>query len=210
MESLKSFHDQLRNSQSQAKKLTEAGPTLDALFAMEGTRLNREDGASRLRAVHQGIVEQLQRLREVELLASRDQSRAKLISSLTELAVTAIVSKGKLSTIRDCLLRGSTYKQQPLGLVMVCIGPGGLPDDVRGISVSRLARESNRSEVETISRLQDDGYLLVSEDVFSYLVSRLMGDVRVGKLHLPVSANTLTQITESNQQKLNPKIIRLA
>jgi len=210
MGDLKVFRNHLEDLQSKAKHLTETGLALNALFAREEARLNRKDEASGLKAVYRAIVEQLQRLRENELLASCDQSRAKLILSMSELAVTAIVSRGNLSAITDCLLRGAVYKQQPLGLVMVCIGPGGLPDDARGISVSQLARESNRSAAETIGTLQDDGYLLMSEGSFSSLISRLMGDVREGKLHLPVSGDRLGQITELNKQKLNPKIIKLA
>ena len=209
MGDLKPFQNYVEDLRSKANNLTETGLALDALFAREEARLNREDEASSLREVYRTVLEQVQRLREIELLASCDQSRAKLILSMTELAVTAIVSRGKLSAITDCLLRGSAYKQQSVGLVMVSIGPEGLPDDVRNISVSRLARESNQSEEEIISRLNDDGYLLMSEDSFSALISRLMGDIREGKLHLPVSGDRLTQITESNQRKLSPKIIRL-
>lgn len=209
MGDLKPFQNYLEDLRSKANNLTETGLALDALFAREEARLNREDEASSLREVYRTVLEQVQRLREIELLASCDQSRVKLILSMTELAVTAIVSRGKLSAITDCLLRGSAYKQQSVGLVMVSIGPEGLPDDVRSISVSRLARESNQSEEEIISRLNDDGYLLMSEDSFSSLISRLMGDIREGKLHLPVSGDRLAQITESNQQTLSPKIIRL-
>jgi len=210
MGDLKPFHSRLEDLPSKANSLTETGLALDALFAREESRLNREDEASRLRAVYRAVVEQLQQLREIELSASRGQSRAKLILSMSELAVTAIVSKGKLSAITDCLLRGATDKQQPLGLVMVCIGPEGLPDGVRGISLSQLARESNRSQPEIMSKLQDDGCLLMSEDLFSSLISRLMSDVREGKLHLPISRDRLAQITELSKQKLNPRIIRLA
>ncbi len=209
MGDLKPFQNYLEDLRSKANNLTETGLALDALFAREEARLNREDEASSLREVYRTVLEHVQRLREIELLASCDQSRAKLILSMTELAVTAIVSKDKLSAVADCLLRGAAYKQQPLGLVMVCIGPGGLPDDARRISVSQLARESNQSEEEIISRLNDDGYLLMSEDSFSSLISRLMGDIREGKLHLPVSGDRLAQITESNKQKVSPKIIRL-
>ena len=209
MGKLKPLYIHLEDLRSKANNLTETGLALDALFAREETRLNREDEASSLRAVYRTIVEQLQQLREIEASASRGHGEANLMLSLVELAVTAIVSKGKLSAITDCLLQGPTDKQQPLGLVMVCIGPRGLPDDVRGISVSQLGRESKRSETEIISKLQDDGCLLMNEDSFSSLISRLTGDVREGKLHLPVSRDRLAQITELNKQKLNPRIIRL-
>ena len=210
MGKLKPLYIHLEDLRSKANNLTETGLALDALFAREETRLNREDEASSLRAVYRTIAEQLQQLREIEASASRGHGEANLMLSLVELAVTAIVSKGRLSAITDCLLQGPTDKHQPLGLVMVCIGPEGLPDGVRGISVSQLGRESKRSETEIISGLEDDGYLLMSKDSFSSLISRLMSDVREGKLHLPVSRDRLAQITELSKQKISPKIIRLA
>lgn len=210
MGNLKSFHDHLRNLQSQAKKLAGAGPALNALLATEGTRLKREDEASRLRVMCDDIVEQLQRLRQIELSASRGQNQANLILSLVEAGVTAIVSKGRrLSAMTDCLLRAPSDRRQPFGLVMVCIGPRGLPDDVGVISVSQLARESNRSETEIMSKLRDDGYLLFTEEAFSLLIDRLVVDVREGNLPFPVSRDKLVEITGLNKQKLSPKITRV-
>ena len=208
MESLKSFHEHLRSSQSKARKLTEAGPALNTLFATEGIRLEREDEASRLRAIYDAIAEQLQRLRRSELSASSGHSQANLILSVVEATVTAIVSKGRrLSAVGDCLLRGSTDRRQPFGLVMVCVGPQGLPEDVGAAAISRLAREANQPEPEIMNRLRDDGYLLFSEEAFSALISRLIGDVREGKLHLPLSRDKLVEIMGLNTRKLRVKII---
>jgi len=210
MESLKSFHDHLRNSQSRAKKLTETGLALNAIFAGEGTRLKREDEASSLRVAHRAIVEQLQRLKEIEVSISHGHSQTNLILFLGELAVTAIISEGKrLSAITDYLLRGPTDRQQPFGLVVVCIGPGGLPDDAEGVSISQLARESGRPQPEIMSKLRDDGYLLFTEEVFSLLIDRLIVDVREGKLRLPVSREKLVEITGLNKRKLRAKIIEV-
>jgi hypothetical protein len=205
---LKSFHEHLRNSESQARQLTEAGPALNALFATEGTRLEREDEASRLRAIYDAIAEQLQRLRRIELSASSGHSQANLILSVVEATVTAIVSKRRrLSAVSDCLLRGSTDRRQPFGLVMVCIGPNGLPDDAKAISISQLARDSNRLEPEIVNRLQENGYLLFSEEVFSSLIDKLVADVRRGKLSLPVSREKLVEISGLNKPKSRIKIV---
>lgn len=210
MGSLKSFHDHLRNSQSQAKKLNEAGPALNALFAEEGIRLTSEDEASRLRAMYDAIVQQLQQLRQIEVSASCGHNQANLILSLIEATVTAIVSRGnRLSAVADCLLSGPTTRRQPFGLVVVCIGPGGLPDDVRVVSISQLARQSGRSQPEVMNKLGGDGNLLFSEAAFSALISRLVGDVREGKVRLPVCKETLAEITGLNKQILRPKITAL-
>lgn len=210
MGDLKPFHDDLRDSQSRAKKLAETGLALNALFAGEGIRLKREDAASGLRAAHRAIVEQLQRLKEIEASASCGHSQANLVSFLGGLAVTAIVSQGDgLSAITDYLLRGPTDRQQPFRLVMVCIGPGGLPDEAEAISISQLARESRRPQHEIMSKLQEDGCLLFSEEAFSLLVDRLIVDVREGKLRLPVSREKLVEITGFSKPKPIVKLIPL-
>jgi len=49
------------------------------------------------------------------------------------------------------------------------IGPRGLPDDVKAVSVSQSARDSNRPEPEIVKKLQENGYLLLSEEAFSLL-----------------------------------------
>jgi hypothetical protein len=207
MGNLKSLPSDLEDLQSRARNLTETGLALTALFNREETRLNRENEASRLRSVYSAIVEQLGRLREIESSASRGHGKASLILSVAELAVTATVSRGKsISAIADSLLHGATDRQHSFGLVMVCIGPRGLPDDVEAVSISQLARESNRPQPEIINKLQDDGYLLFGEEAFSALISRLIGDVDEGKLHLPVSRDRLVEIAGQNKQKLRVKI----
>ena len=210
MENLKPFHGHLEGLHSKTKNLTETGLALNALFAGEETRLSREDEASSLIAVYRAIAEESQWLKRVEASASRGHSQASLVLSLGELAVTAIVSKGKrLSAITDYLLRGPTDKQQPFGLVMVCIGPRGLPEDAGVVSISQLARESNRPEPEIMNKLQEDGYHLFSEEAFCLLIDRLISDVREGRLRLPVSREKLSEITALNKPKLRAKIIEV-
>jgi hypothetical protein len=208
MENMKSLHEHLENLQSQAKKLTESGLALNSIFAREEIRLNREDEASSLRAVYRAVVGQLQRLERTEASVERARSQASLMFSLGGLAVAAMGSKSKrLSAMKDYLLREPTDRQRPFGLVMVCIGSKGLPDDVRGISISQLARESGRQESQIINKLREDGYLLFSEHIFSLLIDGLSGHIREGKLNLPVSRDKLAEITGLKKPKPRIKVI---
>lgn len=210
MESMKLFHDCLENLRSQAKKLTESGLALNSIFAQEEIRLRREDGVSSLRAVYRAVVEQLQRLERTEASVELGHSQGNLILSLSGLAVTAMVSKNnRLSAMRDYLLREPNYGQQPFGLVMVCIGPKGLPDDVKAVSISQLARESNRLESQITNKLREDGYLLLSQEAFSALIDKLIGDVREGQLSLPISKDKLAKIAGLNKSKSRIKIVEV-
>jgi hypothetical protein len=210
MESMKSFHDHLENLQSQAKKLTESGLALNSIFDQEEIRLKREDEVSSLRAVYRAVVEQLQRLERTEASVELGHSQGDLILSLGGLAVAAMFSKSnRLSAMRDYLLREPTDRQQPFGLVMVCIGPKGLPDDVRDVSISQLARESNRLESQIINKLRGDGYLLFSQEAFSALIDRLIGDVREGRRSLPISRDKLAEIMGLKKPKSRIKIVEV-
>ena len=211
MATVKSISDDLESLRSKVKALTESGIVLNAAFDREEARLNRHDEASGLQILRQGIAEELQRLREAEALMRRDYSRANLVSSLGELAVTALVSQGnRLSAIADCLLRGpAPQRQQPFGLVMACVGPGGLPADVGAISISELARESGQPQPEVMGRLREEGYLVFAEESFSLLIDRLAGEVRAGKLHLPVSREKLVEIAALGKPEPSIKITPL-
>ena len=194
MGSLKPYHDQLKRLQSQAKSLTEAGLVSKSLFTAERTRLNREDEASRLRAVYHATIEQLQRIEMIEASASIGNSRANLILSLGGAALSALFAKGNRLLATANYLRESPVGKQPFGLVMVCIGPSGLPDDVQAVSISELARESNRQEYAVIRELREEGCLLYNEADFSLLIDRVVSDIREGRLCLPVSIEKLSSL----------------
>jgi hypothetical protein len=208
MESLKSFHDRIRNVQSQGKKIIEARVALNARLTQEETRLKREDEVSTLIAVRCAIVEQLQWLKHAEASASCAHSQANLVLFPVGLFVTAMVSKrNRMSALTDYLLHGSADRQQPFGLVMVCIGLKGVPDDARAVSISQLARDSHRPETEIMNKLQEDGYLLFAEEVFSSLIDKLVADVRQGKLRLPISREKLVEIVRLSKPKSRIKIV---
>jgi len=208
---MKSFHDHLENSQSQAKKLTETELALNALFSQEEIRLKREDEASSLKVLYRTIAEQLDRTKYSESSACYGDTKANLAFSVTGLAAKIIVATTKNQRAWNVVnnIFDTEGHKKPFGKVMVCVGPKGLPDDATVISISQSARKSNRSEPEITNKLQEDGYLLFSQGAFSLLIDRLVGDVREGKLHLPVSRDRLVEITELSKLKPSIKVIEV-
>jgi hypothetical protein len=198
MEGLTPHNTYLKNLKHQARKLTSAGLSLITLFAQEANRLSREDEASRLKALYSSIGQQLDLVKCSEDSASYGHSQAGLISSLGALAISGIIKRvsnnKRLSSFADYLLESPTNKERPFGKVLVCMGPRGLPDDVEAISISRLARESNRPESEVIKELKESGCLLFSEKAFSHLIDGLIDDVREGRLCLPIPREKLSEI----------------
>jgi len=199
----------LKNLLRQARRLTSSAFSLSAIFAKEANRLSREDEASRLKALYFSITQQLNQAKCCEDAASYGYSQASLLISLGGLAVSGtikVLSKNKqLSAFADYLFKSPTNKERPFGLVLICIGPKGLPDDVGVVSISQLARESSRQESEIINKLQEGGYLLFSEKAFSLLIDRLVDDVREGRLRLPISTQKLAEIKTSTVIKLEAK-----
>jgi hypothetical protein len=200
MEGLKSFCEHLQSLRSRANKLAETGLALNVLFAGEQTRLERNDEVSILEGVRRRIVKQLQELKRVEASAGHGQSTANLLLVPLGLLVRAVLSgDNRPSAVKNPVLDDPTGRQRRFGLVMVCIGPNGLPDDAWVASVSQLARESNRTESEVVRRLHENGYLLFSGEVFSSLIDKLVTDVRQGRLRLPVSRKKLADIAGLNK-----------
>jgi len=208
MEGLKSFDDRLKDLQPQGKKLIETMVALNALFIDEEVRQKREDEASILMTVRCAIVEQLQDLKRIETSASLGHSQGNLVLFPIGLALTAMFSKNnRPSAITDYLLHGPGDRHCPFGTVMVCVGPKGLPDHARAVSISQLARDSNRLEPEIVNGLRENGYLVFSEEVFSSLIDRLITYVRQGKLCLPVSRERVAEIAGSNRPESRLKIV---
>jgi len=212
MESLTPHSDFLRNLQLQVKKLAADSLSLADLFTQEANRMNRQDEASRLKVLRSSINQQLEPAKSLEITASSGHSKAKLVTSLTGLAVgigIQMASENKrVLAFSNHLLKNLGGKELPFGTVFISIGPKGLPDDVQVISISELARESNRDESEVISELQERGHLLFGEEAFSRLIDRLTADVLAGRLLLPVPIEKLTEIPTVSWVKFEPKKLR--
>ena len=209
MAGLTSHGTYLKNLLDQVRRLTSSAFSLSAIFAEEANRLSREDQASRLRTLYFSIKRQLDWVKSGESAASCGYSQGNLIVLLSRLAAGSVIKmvsrNEQLSAFADYLLESRTNKERSFGLVLIGIGPGGLPDDVQVVSISRLARELDRTESEVINALQELGCLLFSEKTFSFLVDKLVDDVRKGRLRLPVSMEKLTEIAASGQLKPEAK-----
>jgi len=216
MEDMTTHNSDLKNLQRLAKKLTSDSLSLANMLAEEANRLNRQDEASRLRALYSSIRQQLASAKNLESAAKYDHNERRLKTSLAGLAIDAgilILSGDRLAlAFSDHILKKLGGKERPFGTVLVSVGPKGLPDDVQVVSISELARQSDRQELEVIKELRERGYLLFSEEAFSYLINRLVADVQEGRLVLPVLPEKLAEIQTASSAKLEtekPKWVRL-
>ncbi len=196
MEGLESFYAYLKSLSHQAGILAEAVVSLSESFEAEADRLTREDGVRRLKEIQATVVAELERARRLESTASYEHTKANLpfevVGFFAKIIMASTTEKPPALKLVSQVCDTSTAKKRPYGTVMVCVGPKGLPDDVRVVSISELARESNQPESEITQKLQKGGCLLFSQETFSRLIDKLVTDVREGRLHLPIPIETLT------------------
>lgn len=205
MEGLTRFTTILKDLRRQVEEMTSAGLSLVKLLADEANLMNRKDDISRLEASRSTILEQLNQAKRSEDTAKSGYTKGRLVISLTGLAVGGIIRLAsrdeRVRAFSGHILDNLGGEELPFGTVLICVGPRGLPDDMRVVCVSRLARESKRVESEVIDELKRRGHLLTNEYGLSPLIDRLINDVEEGRLLLPVSTEKLSKLTEPTDFK---------
>jgi hypothetical protein len=199
MEDLTSYITEVNNIQHQAKQLTSICLSFNVLFVEEAIRLDCHDQIMLLRELSSSISQQMNEVKRTENASSYGESKANMTMSLFQFAAGGILkmtsSSKPLQALADDLLTKPLYEKRPFGNVLVRVGPKGVPDDVGVISVSRLARESHRNEAQVIEEMRSQGYLLLTEEAFSLLITNLMGGIEKGDMALPVVGNKLAELT---------------
>jgi hypothetical protein len=200
------------NLQRQAKQLTSDSLSLANVLAEEANRLNRQDEASRLRALHSSIRQQLAWTKDLENAARRGYNDRKLKTSLAGLAIDTgiLILSGdrRALAFSDHILEKLGGKERSFGTVLVSVGPKGLPDDMQVVSISELACQWDQQESQVIQKLQERGYLLFSEEALSGLIDRLVTDIQEGRLVLPVLPEKLAEIQTASLAELETEKLK--
>ena len=76
---------------------------------------------------------------------------------------------------------------------MVCVGSGGLFEDIHLGSIPELAKKSRRQEDEVILELQHQGKRLFPPNDFLGMLEKYIPEAREGKLCLPIPAGHLPE-----------------
>lgn len=191
MDSISSFQQSVEVLYRQAREQTAAIKSLGDVFDQETSYLVRHDQAVCLRSLRIRVLGEVDNIQELETAAGYGFNEAALITGMTELALSgllaAIIHNRHAFSIGTHLAEGDLTRKAPFGNVMVAVGHGGLPDDVKVISLSRLAREADRPESDIEAALQNQGYLLMTPEAFSSIVTELERIVLDGSLSLPVT-----------------------
>jgi len=196
---LDSVHANLKNIYEGAQTLAATAISLDEAFEAEATRLKRQEAVRRLKSLRTTILEDLKRTRDLESTARYAQTKADAVISLTSSAIKlftgALTDNPQTRNFVNGVFSANHHDKPIFGTVMVCVGAKGLPGDVRVISVSELARKSNRLESDVTIELREKGDLILSEEAFYSLMDKLTELVQEGCLVLPVSKEQVAELT---------------
>ncbi len=196
MAGMKAGDAKLKSLQKKAAKLVSAAESLTTLLDQEADRLKKRAEVARLKLLRSAILEQAEWERGSEIASSSGYKLTKLAGSVIGigLLITAPSQNKRMLAAGDSLLAGPAGGERTFKTVLIRIVAKGLPDGVDVICISNLGRKSKQKESEVINWLKKDGCLLLSEERFSRLIDKLAEEILKGRLTLPVSIQTLSQI----------------
>jgi len=152
--------------------------------------LLHHDQAACLRNLKARIMKEVEEVRGLENSASIGSNQGKLAGSLVAfvLGSSFAAAAGQKSPVSAGarLFKSALARNRPFGAVLIAVGREGLPQDVKVVPLSRLARESNTPESEVSTTFQNRGYLLMKPETFVEVLCNLERKVLDGSMSLPV------------------------
>lgn len=180
------------------KRLRELGSTCQALnnfFVIGADRLAREAEVAILQSLAVELKHQLELTILSEYGAQSAWRKASIIGDIGGLISNVIGSTpGEhpgVKAFQKTFTERQSMRQHGSGTIIICVGQGGLPDDVHVVSISELARIKNRVESEIIREIQQAGQLLFSPEVFLQMLDTVTEQLRRGELRLPIPPKQL-------------------
>jgi len=197
METIADFIQLIEAMRSELGQQVIAVKRLAVAFAESDIQLIRHDQVARLRILESRIMGEVESIKRMESAAQIGSTKGALLGGWIAFTLGSLfmAARGRKDTSRIGLkLAISTLsKAVPFGTVLIAVGKGGLPDDIKVISLSCLARESNRSETEVEAGLEDNGYLLMTPEQFAELLDKVEQAVLDGFFSLPINIDKLNK-----------------
>ncbi len=184
------FEQRLVKNLDKIKTNLTAGEELAAALAGAAIDLARRDQAECVRNLKSRVLAEVKCLLDSESSDKSSFSKAKRAFAPASFAVGGLMGiflhhDNPLATAFN--EAGVTLgKNLPFGVVLIAIGKGGLPSDVKVIPLSRLARESGISESGMREILSGKGYFLITHQVFDETLDEVEHCVVKGVLSLPL------------------------
>lgn len=141
-------------------------------------RDQHEDLGAAVDEVRHTLKGELSREQSAEAAYTRSEDR----QALTELGVDVLMS---LFRTEYRTPKRPTLQAPPFGRVLAVVGPEGVPDGLKVLNISSMARAEDNSELVVEKRLVTQGNLPLTPKAFERLVAWLASEVLAGRIGLP-------------------------
>lgn len=192
-----------------ATGLISAAERMAILLEKESIGLKRDDEVARIQALRAAILRQVE-LTNSGVAAGRSgrqtiHAAASVLGLIGRLVQASDVKK-ESETTQDKKTGIDEYKKHrpvmidrivafgsgkpPARVVLIRVGPGGVPDNVDVVVMPSSASEEPKSEI--IIRKKD--YILFRDTTFFRLIDALVNEILIGNATLPLSAEAFSKI----------------
>lgn len=190
MDRMTSYHQLLEVLHLRAREQQDALTVLREVLIREAAHVRRQDQARYLRDLKAQVMQKVQQARWTETYEGHNSPKPSLVGELAKLVLTVGATvASKPNPLSEWMIQLASYKPQratPYGTVWVMLRPDDPNSEVSVVSVSRMARESGRSEAQIQAILEARGYLLMAPESFSKAMDGLQDMILKGTITLPM------------------------
>ena len=193
METMTDFEKRIK---AMRLEIADQNKTIDELatsFNNNKQQIVQHDQIACLQTLRARILKEVEDTKRMESAAQRGSYQGNILCGLAVFAFSGLFAA--MNNRKDALLIGvkaansEMSKKIPFGSVFVAIGKEGLPEDVEVAPISRLARESNKSELEVEMSWKHDGSILMSPEEFAELLDKVEREILDGSASLPMAVD---------------------
>jgi len=197
METIADFIQLIIVMRSELEQQVVALKKLAVIFAEGNVQLIRHGQVTRLRILESRIMGEVENIKRMESAAQMGSTKGALLGGGVAFIIGSLfmAARGRKDAAHVGARMASSVlnRKVPFGTVLMVIGKEGIPEDVKVVSISRLARESSRSESEVVANFKNNGYLSMTPETLTHVLDKVERGILDGSLSLPINIDELTK-----------------
>lgn len=169
-------------------------------FTKSDIQLIRHDQAASLRILKIRIMNEVHKIERMEASAQYGNNKGVILGAGAAFIFGSLFVAA--TRHKDAYKAGARFaasvlsSKAPFGNVLITIKGQGIPEGVKVVSISHLARESSMSDSKVETSLKHDGYLLMTRGQFAEFLDKMERAVIDGSVCLPLARNeVIKQLT---------------
>lgn len=196
METEDKYARRLEELQNQLRRQKAAVEEIGWLLNQSARGLFQRDQAAYLEELKSRIMQVVELVQADEIEAENEFNKGMMASRIPSTMMDLYHAfSGRRNSSEKGLteLLAEIYKKPPFHMILIAIGPEGIPEDVKVMSISLDARNSNVSEKTAAENLRNYGFLLLTPQIFTALIVNLKKKVLDGSVSLPFGIEHISQ-----------------